>query len=560
MVFRRDQNGTIARAAPLRMCFAAPHWSNRVNLNETDPFLALFSDLVISLFGITMTKSLMEHFKSQNLVTDVGEFTIVDQIGQGGNALVFSFKKMEKLYAIKFLPMRDKRKFSRLVDEFFLVMQTPPHPNIARAYHFDTVQVADEPHSLIVMKLYDRSLAKCGSVVDRSEEDRTTMGAKLMSDLASGLRHLHAHQIIHRDIKPENIFYDAAEDRYLIGDMGIAHFADANLPRESKTTKGERLANLRFSPSDQIDAKGTPLPAWDIYALAQVLSWFLFGEVIRGGGRQCYRGKNRQLKAIDGFIEKATRNSPIDRFHSFDEVYAFMKAASESRRDIFARFQDLDETLRRSFPEIGRIHQTTDPLKIRRFIDNFEQLCRAKEFYYIREDGGDLDVSSLRMLPDDRGLLCNHYELKVSRLILYKHPGAWRSFFILMVSADAPFEIVDFDGNRVARPDMTKWEEDEAVLYDGVYVDPSSVRAGYYEKAGMVYPVEADKERHRCRKLKDAAFLIVPTGSGPNAADRSDNIAFLASVIANQGIDKKALDRFLQRTLPFADPEVTSRA
>jgi len=507
-----------------------------------------------------MIKSLMEHFKSQNLVTDVGEFTVVDQIGQGGNALVFSFKKREKLYAIKFLPMRDRQKLSRFVDEFFLVMQTPPHPNIARAYHFDTVQVADEPHSLIVMKLYDKSLAKCGSVAERSEEDRTTMGVKLMSDLASGLQHLHAHQIIHRDIKPENIFYDAAEDRYVIGDMGIAHFADADLPRESKTTKGERLANLRFSPSDQIDAKGAPLPAWDIYALAQVLSWFLFNEVVRGSGREGYRGKNRRLTTIDGFIEKATRNSPSGRFQSFDEVRAFMKAASQNQRDIFARFHDLDETLRRSFPAIDRIHQTTEPLEIRRFIDNFEQFCRAKEFYFIREDGGDLDVSSLRMSLDDRILLCDHYELKVSRLILYKHPGAWRSFFILLVSADDPFEIVDFDGNRVVRPDMRKWEEDDAVLYDGVYVDPSAVRNGYYEKAGIVYPVEADKERHRCRKLKDAAFLIVPTGSGPNAADRSDNIAFLVSVIANQGVDKKALDRFLQRTLPFADPEVTSRA
>jgi len=54
---------------------------------------------------------------------------------------------------------------------------------------------------------------------------------KMISDIASGLVHLHQNEIIHRDLKPENILFkriDQSEVVMKLADFGISRQGDAN--------------------------------------------------------------------------------------------------------------------------------------------------------------------------------------------------------------------------------------------------------------------------------------------------------------------------------------------
>lgn len=492
------------------------------------------------------------------LMTDIGSFDYVEQIGQGGNALVFAFKKGSSPFAIKFLECSDTAKLSRFKDEFFCTMQIATHRNISRSYHFDKVDIEGIGYSLIVMKRYEQSLAKKKHIASSPEEEKAELGLALLDDLAKGLDHLHKNGIIHRDIKPENIFYDEAEKTYVIGDLGIAHFSIDEFSREAKTKKAERLANFRYSAPEQVEGKGHPSPAWDIYALGQVMSWYLYDELVRGPGRTRYSGSSRKLQRLDAVLDRCLQNNPKNRFASVQDLVSFAKNWGAPQRDVFQKIHDLDSVIRMSIPKIKDLYETTSQTEICRFIRNFSSTCQANEFWFIRSDGADNALKSLEVLEDGRCLLDESYEIKVDKLICYRYPSLWRSFFILLVAVDSPFDLVDFDGRPVTRQVPSNWSTDVAALFDGKYVDEELLSNGYYEHDGEVHKVDWSNVKQRERMLKPNAFLICPIGTGPNAVPYTVNETFLSKVVELGSLDKDQLAPYLKATLRFANPEITN--
>jgi serine/threonine-protein kinase len=502
-------------------------------------------------------KSLASQLQYAPLVTDIGNFDYVQQIGQGGNALVFSFKKGSRQFAIKFLESADKGKLSRFKDEFFCTMQISTHKNIARSYHFDTVDFGGVSYSLIVMRKYEGSLAKQGHISSVPEEEKAECGLRLLNSLMQGLNHLHKNGIIHRDIKPENIFYDDEAKSYVIGDLGIAHFSVDAFSREAKTTTDERLANFKYSAPEQVEGKGPPTPAWDIYAMGQVVSWYLYDELVRGMGRTRYSGENQNLALIDSIVDRCLQNSPKIRFASIDDILSFVKEWKTPKRDTFQKIHDLDTVIRMSLPDIKKLYETTSQKEISRFVRNFSSICQADEFWYIKSDGSDMSLNALDMMESGRCLLAGSYELKIDKLICYKHPSEWRSFFIILAAADTPFDIVDFDGLAINRAIPVDWKTDVAALYNGRYVDPQRLQNSYYEHNDEIHKVDWNKTEERERILKPTAFLICPQGTGPNAVQYTVNAAFLSDVVEQNSVNPVRLSSYLEATLPFASREIT---
>jgi serine/threonine-protein kinase len=263
--------------------------------------------------------NIIEYFKTAQLETDVGEFSYVEMLGQGGNTKVLSFKKGEDNFAVKFIPHTDKGKLNRFKDEYFCAIQINMHENIAHLYLFDSIKIEEEDFSIIIMKQYASSLKKLGTISKATDDEKALLGLKLMNALANGLNHLHQNAIIHRDIKPENIFFDSDNDIFVIGDLGIANFSK-DFPKEALTVVGERLSNYLYSPPDQVSLKDKPNPTWDIYALGQVLSWYLYDLTIRGDGREAYSGANADLKILDKIIHRCVQNDPLRRFSTISEL------------------------------------------------------------------------------------------------------------------------------------------------------------------------------------------------------------------------------------------------
>lgn len=499
--------------------------------------------------------SLVEYLKNNLLMTAVGEFKFLQQVGQGGNALVCAFERNGKQFAIKFIDHSSRSKISRFIDEYFCISQIDTHDNIARSYHIENIAIENESYSIIVMKLYASSLKKLDNIASEPDNIKAEKGRRLAESLLQGLTHLHNNRITHRDIKPENIFYDEQKDEFVLGDLGIAHFSEDH-SRLANTKKGDRLANYGYSPADQVFAKGPPLPVWDIYAFGQVLSWYLYDEIVHGDGRQSYLGENKELKLLDAIIHRCVKNTLSDCFQSIAEIREFEGSAQNQSRNVFLPLYDLDESIRSSVPEINEFYETTDPLIVERFLQNFASNCRMHEFWYITSKGGDNVIEKLSKLNSERWLLADHYELKPNKLIIYRHNSLYKSLFIILTQADDPFPVVDIDGNDIINRDTSGWESDIASLFRGKYISVDKFKNGYYEQDGEVKKVDYSEVHERERMLRQDAFIIAPQKTGPAINDWMINRDFLSALAQKGHVSPSELKKYIDDINKTLAPEI----
>jgi serine/threonine-protein kinase len=100
-------------------------------------------------------------------------------------------------------------------------------------------------------------------------------GLSIASQIADGLQHAHARDIVHRDVKPENIIL--AEGRACLVDFGIARVInDAGAVR--LTASGVAVGTPQYLSPEQASADRHVGIHADQYALACVLYEMLVGE------------------------------------------------------------------------------------------------------------------------------------------------------------------------------------------------------------------------------------------------------------------------------------------
>lgn len=503
---------------------------------------------------------IVKHFRSNSLSTAIGDFSFEQEIGEGGNAKVLAFKKGGKTYAVKFLSDERSAPLARFRDEYFCAAQIPTHPNVSQVYHFDRTRVEEKTFSLIIMKRYKESLHKIGTITREDDAGRAKRGWKLLRDLRAGVGHLHEHGVVHRDIKPQNIFFDEEEGAFVIGDLGIAHFAEDLYAREAETEKSERLANFACCAPEQLSPNGQAKPTMDVFAIGQVLNWYIRGTFVRGGGRPSYSGQNEELALLDRIIEKCIQDDPGRRFQDIRELDEFESQARHPAQDAWKPIRDLDVALRASIPRVSGLYETSDQVTIKRFLKNFSERCDPSSFWYVLSDGGDNKLRALSKLECGRWLLHDIYECRIEKLICYKSASDWQSFFVLLLAADDPFEVCDPDGRRTPRPSMVNWQQDVATLYEGRYMDFEDAHNGFFPQGDEMVAVDFTKAHTRYRFLQPEAILIVPgTAGAVRSSDRTPNKTFLRNIAASGTTNEDEVRRFIEATMGFTDPEVTSR-
>jgi serine/threonine protein kinase len=155
----------------------------------------------------------------------LGNYHILEQIGQGGMTMVFKALDLvrNETVAVKVLSpyiAQDPKFETRFNREIDLLLELK-HPNIVPVLDYGK----HNGFAYIVMPFMPR-----GTLYNRLDGGPLTPqeGVQIVDDIARGLQFAHDHGIVHRDVKPSNVLM-SDDGRALLSDFGFAHVIDVSL-------------------------------------------------------------------------------------------------------------------------------------------------------------------------------------------------------------------------------------------------------------------------------------------------------------------------------------------
>ncbi len=266
------------------------------------------------------------------LSTAFDEYTIENQIGQGGNGTVFLSKNTDgEKFAVKVInkDSSTQAKIKRFKNEMNFCLRTE-HKNIIKIIDMGSYKSSNFDCLFYVMPFFDSNLRK--EINKGIDAERII---NIFLQLLSGLNYAHEKNIWHRDIKPENILYNSAENLAIIADFGIAHFCEEDIITAVETKATDRLANFTYASPEQ-KTKGIPIDGRaDIYALGLILNEMFTKSVISGSNYKKISDVNTKYGFLDDLVDKiicqnqATRLFPIKNIEI--EFSALLKAEQDKK-------------------------------------------------------------------------------------------------------------------------------------------------------------------------------------------------------------------------------------
>lgn len=265
----------------------------------------------------------------------LGQYKIIDQIGEGGMATVFKAYQpgLNREVALKVLPpyVAQKEGFTERFTREAQAIGNLHHPNILPVY--DSGQ--DKGFGYIAM----RYIPKANTLAHLMRKSlKTEQIIQLTEQIAGALDHAHQSGIIHRDVKPSNILMDG--DWVLLSDFGLAKMIAA--PSELTGT-GVGIGTPAYMSPEQ--AKGEKIDhRTDIYSLGIILFEMLTGQVPHKAETPLAtavkrineplpspRSLNPDIpEAVEQVLLKALAMAPAQRYDSAGEMATALQTAFES--------------------------------------------------------------------------------------------------------------------------------------------------------------------------------------------------------------------------------------
>ena len=196
-------------------------------------------------------------------------FTIVREIGRGGMGTVFEAQdnELQRRVALKFLHGRSLIGLERFQVESRTLARLQ-HPNVVAVHEVGEV----EGGVFLVMDFVD------GESLDhrvRRGPLEPREAARIAREVALGLEHCHAHDVLHRDVKPGNVLL-AEDGRVLLTDFGVAKELDES---RGLTKTGAMVGTPAYMPPEQALGERRAVDARsDVFALGATLYELLTGD------------------------------------------------------------------------------------------------------------------------------------------------------------------------------------------------------------------------------------------------------------------------------------------
>ncbi len=212
--------------------------------------------------------------------TQVGDYSIMGVLGQGGMGLVYSARQERPRRTVALKMMRASLFGSSALRRFeheAEVLGMLQHPNIAQIYEAGAAEMGAGPQPFIAMELVD------GPPINRHAREKQLAHRDIVALIATvcdAVHHAHQRGVIHRDIKPGNILV-TRDGAPKVLDFGVSRaVGDDTIAVSMHTRTGQLIGTLAYmSPeqatggSDEVDVRS------DVFALGVVLFELLSGQL-----------------------------------------------------------------------------------------------------------------------------------------------------------------------------------------------------------------------------------------------------------------------------------------
>ncbi len=245
------------------------------NVREEVQSLLAASDSEDNPLDGSLSELLPSEFTQQDGIPDrIGAYRILDRIGQGGMADVYTGERIDgtlnKNVAIK---IATGARYSPALHQQFLaerqILSDLSHRNIARLHDGG---VTDNGMPYLIMEKIEGQ-----SIIDYCESQRLPLRQRLnlMMQLCSAVSYAHQKLVLHRDIKPGNVLVNDEGNVKLL-DFGVAKLLENPSPSEVTQLYGKIFTPDYASPEQ---FSGTSLTtASDVYSLGVLMYRLLTGS------------------------------------------------------------------------------------------------------------------------------------------------------------------------------------------------------------------------------------------------------------------------------------------
>ncbi|MHC4938923.1 MAG: serine/threonine-protein kinase [Planctomycetota bacterium] len=251
-----------------------------------------------------------------------GTWNLESLIDFGAMGAVYVARDNGKQYAIKVLDPQlahdDERYVRRFVREA-KILRGLDHPNIVKVHEFGEELRGDLPLPIFysVMDLVKGPEGPAVTLYDyaRNHSLRMEEVVFLVSQILSGLRHVHAKGVVHRDLKPWNVLIDE-QGHCRIVDFGLAKVPDSDL------TLVDELFGSRDYIAPELFYRGAreATPASDLFSVGQIFAGLVERVDFSKPGAGIFASKAAALRDINTLLTRLAQEDPQLRFDSAEAV------------------------------------------------------------------------------------------------------------------------------------------------------------------------------------------------------------------------------------------------